>query len=500
MATSVDAKLLKSTKFPPEFNLKVDMQKVNAEVMKKWIASKISGILGNEDDVVIELCYNLIEGARFPDIKTMQIQLTGFLDKDTASFCKELWKLCLSAQSNPQGVPKELLEAKKLELIQEKIEAEKSAELARKRRDDEQTRERDINTIRNRERRDRGRGGPGPRVDSWRGGRGGRGDDRNRDFDRGPTRRDMDRRAPRYSRSPRRRPDSRDRSFRPPLREADTYVPRGLAQFQTRAPDLHLDVVIVHHPDLVLRLEDADPDPDLGLDHQIDEPHIEDGAEEVELEVQIVGTVVGDHQLCLTAHVHNLLDPPRDEGLLLNQSAVPHHQEEHVGEVLVQYRVPDQNLDPDLDISPTPDDRETGTPARKSVENDERRLTRSNSRSTTPPRRRCRSSTRSSSRGGRDRKRRRSMERYEPAKRRRNTSSVSSRGPPPKAKRAESDDRSDRVSPPSAAEEKEEERVAVPEELKSPQQQANELREKLLKEKIKKMRKSSMESLEKGSG
>ena len=51
----------------------------------------------------------------------MQIQLTGFLDKDTASFCKELWNLCLSAQSSPQGVPKELLEAKKLELIQEKV-------------------------------------------------------------------------------------------------------------------------------------------------------------------------------------------------------------------------------------------------------------------------------------------------------------------------------------------------------------------------------------------
>lgn len=51
----------------------------------------------------------------------MQIQLTGFLDKDTAPFCKELWNLCLSAQSSPQGVPKELLEAKKLELIQEKV-------------------------------------------------------------------------------------------------------------------------------------------------------------------------------------------------------------------------------------------------------------------------------------------------------------------------------------------------------------------------------------------
>lgn len=55
-----------------------------------------------------------------PDIKSLQIQLTGFLDKDTAPFCKELWNLCLSAQTSPQGVPKELLEAKKLELIQEK--------------------------------------------------------------------------------------------------------------------------------------------------------------------------------------------------------------------------------------------------------------------------------------------------------------------------------------------------------------------------------------------
>ncbi|KAK0731254.1 PWI domain-containing protein [Lasiosphaeris hirsuta] len=121
MATGVDAKLLKSTKFPPEFNQKVDMQKVNIQVMKKWIASTVTTILGNEDDVVIELIFNLIEGGRFPDIKSLQIQLTGFLDKDTATFCKDLWKLLLSAQSSPQGVPKELLEAKKQELLQEKL-------------------------------------------------------------------------------------------------------------------------------------------------------------------------------------------------------------------------------------------------------------------------------------------------------------------------------------------------------------------------------------------
>ncbi|KAM5470075.1 hypothetical protein MauCBS54593_003958 [Microsporum audouinii] len=115
----MDAKLLKSTKFPPEFAKKVDMTKVNIEVMKKWIAERISVILGNEDDVVIELCFNLLEGSRYPNIKHLQINLTGFLEKDTAKFCKDLWNLCLSAQDSPQGVPKELLEAKKLELMQE---------------------------------------------------------------------------------------------------------------------------------------------------------------------------------------------------------------------------------------------------------------------------------------------------------------------------------------------------------------------------------------------
>ncbi|KAJ9360559.1 hypothetical protein DTO280E4_4276 [Paecilomyces variotii] len=156
MATSVDAKLLKQTKFPPEFSKKVDMTKVNIEVMKKWIAGKIIEILGNEDDVVIELCFNLLEGSRFPDIKSLQIQLTGFLDKDTPKFCKDLWNLCLSAQENPQGVPKELLEAKKLELRQEKLEAEMAAEEARRRKEQERSREQEIESIRQRERADRG--------------------------------------------------------------------------------------------------------------------------------------------------------------------------------------------------------------------------------------------------------------------------------------------------------------------------------------------------------
>ncbi|KAI1345169.1 PWI domain-containing protein [Xylariaceae sp. FL0016] len=131
MATTRDAKLMRNISFPDEFNKKLDRSKVNWHVMKKWIATRSAEILKFEDDVFIELCYNLLnlaDGDNTPqnqrpaiNPKKFQIDITGFLQKDTPDFCKEFWNLCLSAQSSPQNVPPELLEAKKLELIQEKV-------------------------------------------------------------------------------------------------------------------------------------------------------------------------------------------------------------------------------------------------------------------------------------------------------------------------------------------------------------------------------------------
>ena len=56
-----------------------------------------------------------------PKIKELQITLSGFLGKDAATFAQSLWKLLLSAQNGAQGVPQELLEAKKAELEQERV-------------------------------------------------------------------------------------------------------------------------------------------------------------------------------------------------------------------------------------------------------------------------------------------------------------------------------------------------------------------------------------------
>ena len=40
---------------------KVDTHKVNMDVIKPWITRRITELLGMEDDVVIEFCFNLLE-------------------------------------------------------------------------------------------------------------------------------------------------------------------------------------------------------------------------------------------------------------------------------------------------------------------------------------------------------------------------------------------------------------------------------------------------------
>ncbi|KAI6019976.1 PWI domain-containing protein, partial [Pisolithus orientalis] len=113
-----ELKLLKSMKFPPEFEKKVDMKKVNMEIIRPWIAKKVTELVGFEDEVVIEYAMGLLEDPNHttPDPKKMQINLMGFLTSSTPAFMKALWDLLLESQDSPGGVPTSMVEAKKEEL------------------------------------------------------------------------------------------------------------------------------------------------------------------------------------------------------------------------------------------------------------------------------------------------------------------------------------------------------------------------------------------------
>lgn len=51
----------------------------------------------------------------------MQINLTGFLEKNTQKFVLELWQLLLSAQESFSGIPALFLEQKKKELMEKQV-------------------------------------------------------------------------------------------------------------------------------------------------------------------------------------------------------------------------------------------------------------------------------------------------------------------------------------------------------------------------------------------
>ncbi|CAJ1933164.1 unnamed protein product [Sphenostylis stenocarpa] len=130
------AKLMKSQKFPPELEHLVDMTKVNMEVIKPWITRRVTELLGFEDEVLINFIHSLLD-AKEVNGKEVQIQITGFMEKNTGKFMKELWTLLLSAQKNASGVPQQFLDAKEEELLKKKAENDKIASEIQRKKDKE---------------------------------------------------------------------------------------------------------------------------------------------------------------------------------------------------------------------------------------------------------------------------------------------------------------------------------------------------------------------------
>lgn len=182
-----EKKLLRTLKFPKEYDLKVDLTRVNWEVMKVWIAQRVTELLGIEDDVLIAYIYEQLEGHKTVDPRQLQINLTGFLEKNTSLFCKELWLMLASAAGNDSGIPQAILDAKAEEVrkrkeVQDAITARLQQEQAkrdeeararaeedrRRRREEREREERARHSDRDRDRGRSGRGGYDRRHDRKR--------------------------------------------------------------------------------------------------------------------------------------------------------------------------------------------------------------------------------------------------------------------------------------------------------------------------------------------
>ena len=98
------------------------MTRVKLDVLKPWINQRVASYLnGLEDDVVVEFVFNQLEDKN-PDPRKMQINLTGFLNgKNARLFMGELWNMLDAAQTNPAGIPQELIDKKKDEIKSRRV-------------------------------------------------------------------------------------------------------------------------------------------------------------------------------------------------------------------------------------------------------------------------------------------------------------------------------------------------------------------------------------------
>ncbi|KJH46157.1 PWI domain protein [Dictyocaulus viviparus] len=114
-----EKKLLKQMKFEDTLDRKINMDKINLDVIKPWITLRINEILGIEDDVVIEYIMSQLEEKTI-NPKIMQINITGFLNARRArEFMGELWMLLVEADESEDGIPQSLIEKKINEMRKE---------------------------------------------------------------------------------------------------------------------------------------------------------------------------------------------------------------------------------------------------------------------------------------------------------------------------------------------------------------------------------------------
>ena len=110
-------KMKAAGKFAPILDTKINLKKVNIGVISKWVNEKIIELLGFEDDILIGMVNNMLQSDHL-DGKKLQLEVTGFLEKQSGVFVQELWSLLADAQNQSTGIPAAFLKKKQDEILQ----------------------------------------------------------------------------------------------------------------------------------------------------------------------------------------------------------------------------------------------------------------------------------------------------------------------------------------------------------------------------------------------
>lgn len=115
-------------KFPKIFKRKVLMSKVNSQIAKNWIEEKLKEQLP-DDDIVVDYLWELLIVDDSPDIESIYFQMVDFLgEKEAKIYCESMWSMLLSANEDPDGIPKEVLNKRSKDINNFNLELQETEE------------------------------------------------------------------------------------------------------------------------------------------------------------------------------------------------------------------------------------------------------------------------------------------------------------------------------------------------------------------------------------
>ncbi|EDL43402.1 hypothetical protein, conserved [Plasmodium vivax] len=129
-----EKKLIEKMTWPEIYKHKIDLTKINLDVVGKWIQKRLIEILGFEDDILYEYCVSQLrldpeaideESENFLNSKRLKINLTGFIgNKKSEVFVQELLELLISGEQNEAQLLASQMETKRIEMEQVQKENE----------------------------------------------------------------------------------------------------------------------------------------------------------------------------------------------------------------------------------------------------------------------------------------------------------------------------------------------------------------------------------------
>ncbi len=131
--------------WPPSFDKRVDLTKVDTDVIKMWMERRLEELMDIEDEIFVNFATQLVEDAAqqaqenkteetilCPKRTTVQLEgkskesncVLGFLEGKTLDVVKERWDMLLSAQDSPNGIPPALSAEKQQEAERKRLQIE----------------------------------------------------------------------------------------------------------------------------------------------------------------------------------------------------------------------------------------------------------------------------------------------------------------------------------------------------------------------------------------